>query len=169
MPHNDALHRFNYPIKSHPTLYKGTMFRSRLEARWAAFFDLAEWEWQYEPIDLVGWTPDFYVKFPCSHSECNGYHDLLVEVKPYFTIEQFRGHPCMSYENGYMYDSEVNETRLPADASAAFGINPRVTHWGMCHGAGGIDTTVEDWVSGDVDALWAEAGNIVQWKPTRHR
>lgn len=42
-----------------PTRYSGVQFRSRLEARWAAFFDIAGWRWQYEPIDLAGWIPDF--------------------------------------------------------------------------------------------------------------
>jgi hypothetical protein len=28
-----------YTVKAHPTLYKGTMFRSRLEARYAAYFE----------------------------------------------------------------------------------------------------------------------------------
>ena len=74
---------FGYRIKAHPTLYRGTMFRSRLEARWAAFFDLVGWQWFYEPVDLVGWTPDFLLKLPC---RC-GHHDLLVEVKPVDTIE----------------------------------------------------------------------------------
>jgi hypothetical protein len=46
-------------MKSHPTKYAGTNFRSRLEARWAAFFDLAKWSWEYEPVDDEGWVPDF--------------------------------------------------------------------------------------------------------------
>lgn len=45
--------------KARPTTYAGVNFRSRLEARWAAFFDLAGWRWEYEPVDLVGWSPDF--------------------------------------------------------------------------------------------------------------
>jgi hypothetical protein len=53
-----------------PTLYGGVKFRSRLEARWAAFADLAGWEWEYEPVDLKGWIPDFLFKLPCGHSEC---------------------------------------------------------------------------------------------------
>jgi hypothetical protein len=44
-----------------PTRYNGRQFRSRLEARWAAFFDLMKWNWDYEPIDLNGWIPDFVV------------------------------------------------------------------------------------------------------------
>ena len=35
-----------------PTLYNGIQFRSRLEAKWAAFFDLLGWEYEYEPSRL---------------------------------------------------------------------------------------------------------------------
>lgn len=56
-----------------PTVYKDTLFRSRLEAKWAAFFDLAGWRWEYEPYDLDGWTPDFLI---------HGVHPILCEVKP---------------------------------------------------------------------------------------
>lgn len=61
-------------IKAHPTTYGGVNFRSRLEAKWAAFFDLLDWTWQYEPIDLNGWTPDFSIQ---CHSG-----PIYVEVKP---------------------------------------------------------------------------------------
>ena len=46
-------------MMAHSTRYAGVNFRSRLEAKWAAFFDLAEWRWEYETPDEVGWTPDF--------------------------------------------------------------------------------------------------------------
>ena len=46
-------------MRAHPTKYAGVAFRSRLEARWAAFFDLVGWAWQYEPSDDAGWVPDF--------------------------------------------------------------------------------------------------------------
>lgn len=62
-----------YTGKSHPTRYAGVRFRSRLEARWAAFFDLMAWPWSYEPVDLDGWSPDFAVALPGA---------VLVEVKP---------------------------------------------------------------------------------------
>jgi hypothetical protein len=57
-----------------PTKHKGRQFRSRLEARWATFFDLLGWTYEYEPFDLDGWIPDFAL---------TGGHDLvLVEIKP---------------------------------------------------------------------------------------
>ena len=52
----------DYTIKSIPTVYKGGNYRSRLEARWAAFFDLCEWDYEYEPVDLDGWFPDFRLR-----------------------------------------------------------------------------------------------------------
>ena len=60
-------------MKSIPTIYGGTRFRSRLEARWASFFDLLGWEYEYEPFDLDGWIPDFMLA---------GSTRILVEVKP---------------------------------------------------------------------------------------
>ena len=114
-----------YDIKAHPTNYAGVLFRSRLEARWAAFFDLAGWSWEYEPIDLNGWSPDFRVHWNCDR---DGEHTLLVEVKPYYSLKEFDGHPCRNYDYG---------TGIPADASAAFGINPDATGWTFVHGDGG--------------------------------
>jgi hypothetical protein len=161
-----------YAIKSHPTKYSGVNFRSRLEARWAAFFDLAGWKWEYEPIDLQGWTPDFRVSFPCGHSECSGCHVLLIEVKPYFSIAEFAGHPCLDYRYGAKMPDEMEMNKLyepiatiPADASAAFGQSPSVVWWEMAHGAGGgVYDTLDGWVDGDIDELWKQAGNAVQWR-----
>jgi hypothetical protein len=45
------------------TVYRGIRFRSRAEARWAAFFDLMRWTWHYEPVDLEGYIPDFILDF----------------------------------------------------------------------------------------------------------
>jgi hypothetical protein len=63
-------------MKAIETRYKGYRFRSRLEARWAVFFDALGVSWQYEPEGFVlrdgtHYLPDFYL--PVS--------DLWVEVK----------------------------------------------------------------------------------------
>lgn len=47
-----------------PTTYRSGRFRSRLEARWANFFDLVGWSWVYEPIDCDGYIPDFLIQGP---------------------------------------------------------------------------------------------------------
>jgi len=62
-----------------PTVYAGTRYRSRLEARWAAFFDLAGWHFEYEPCDFKGWIPDF-VLF--------GKKPVYVEVKPVYDFPE---------------------------------------------------------------------------------
>jgi hypothetical protein len=47
------------------TRYKGYRFRSRLEARWAVFFDALGIEWQYEPEGFEAngerYLPDFFL------------------------------------------------------------------------------------------------------------
>lgn len=53
-------------MKAIETKYKGYRFRSRLEARWAVFFDTLgiEWEYEKEGYDLgeAGWyLPDFWL------------------------------------------------------------------------------------------------------------
>lgn len=53
-------------IKPIQTEYRGYKFRSRLEARWAVFFDAAGIKWEYEPQgfeceDGTRYLPDFYL------------------------------------------------------------------------------------------------------------
>lgn len=55
----------NEPIKAIETRYAGCRFRSRLEARWAVFFDHLGIKWEYEPqgFDLSSgyYLPDFFL------------------------------------------------------------------------------------------------------------
>jgi hypothetical protein len=64
-------------IKPIETEYKNYRFRSRLEARWAVFFDAlgVEWEYEKEGFELSNgekYLPDFWIKRP----EC------WIEIKP---------------------------------------------------------------------------------------
>lgn len=96
-----------YKINSKPTIYKGTKYRSRLEARWAAFFDLIGWRYQYEPFDLPGWTPDFII-----YGSEN--RVLFVEVKPVVTKEYAKEYSIKLKNikptvNAIMISSDFNE------------------------------------------------------------
>ena len=67
------------------TKYKGYLFRSRLEARWAVFFDACGVKWEYEPegFDLgegIYYLPDFLLHNVLFRDEDVSY-DLWVEVK----------------------------------------------------------------------------------------
>ena len=70
-------------MKPIETVYNGYRFRSRLEARWAVFFDAASIKYQYEPegfevkidSEIYRYLPDFYLPD----------FNLYVEVKPSLT------------------------------------------------------------------------------------
>jgi hypothetical protein len=74
-------------IAAIPTTYGGQTYRSRLEARWAATFDLLDWQYEYEPVDLDGYIPDFMLLDPSRNGRVG---PTLVEVKPAFTILEMR-------------------------------------------------------------------------------
>lgn len=63
-------------IKAIDTVYRGFKFRSRLEARWAFFFDLCGVEWEYElqgyETPAGRYLPDFYL-----HQ-----YNVFAEIKP---------------------------------------------------------------------------------------
>jgi hypothetical protein len=63
-----------------PTKFDGIEFRSRLEAKWAAMFNLCGIRWEYEPFDGNGYTPDFLIKLRDDT-------EIIVEVKPVANIE----------------------------------------------------------------------------------
>lgn len=73
-----------YTIAAIPTEYNGTTFRSRLEARWAAFFDFCGWRWDYEPNDWNGYIPDFRI----GHT--------YFEVKPAQEFDEIAAYNAMS-------------------------------------------------------------------------
>lgn len=69
-----------YNIAAIPTKYRGRLYRSRLEAKWAAFFTLVGWDFEYEPFDFGDWSPDFLLRFES--------RQFLVEVKPITAFDQ---------------------------------------------------------------------------------
>ena len=69
----------NYNIKPIKTRYKGILFRSKLEARFAYFFDQLRLSWKYETraykLPALGWyLPDFTLS------------NIFVEVKPTYPL-----------------------------------------------------------------------------------
>jgi hypothetical protein len=73
-------------IKAIETKYGGYRFRSRLEARWAVFFDHAglREEWEYEPqgyeiptyLGTLRYLPDFWIDSSAQWAEVKGFLDL---------------------------------------------------------------------------------------------
>ena len=179
-----------------PTLYNGIQFRSRLEAKWAAFFDLLGWEYEYEPFDLNGWTPDFLIKGKPK--------DILVEVKPVTECpedvvdEMWNACPGEHHETENWFSPNYNLLILgcliPAggeDDGLGWEIDELAgvvtASFGMWKGSKRIgyfckDASWDDRISGEdgsfgpnqmevdmdrVAKLWREAGNLTQWKGKR--
>jgi hypothetical protein len=155
-----------------PTLYKGIRYRSRLEAKWGAFFELLELGALYEPFDLKGWIPDFSIG-----------DDLLVEVKPVSgTRDPLFVEATHKIENsGWEKDVQIVSHFWPTGSMGWI----RQPHAGIeaifaaARRRGWIDPrglkTVLNWKEdaafyGDLAAeesmraLWREAGNLVQWR-----
>lgn len=75
-------------LKAIETQYKGYRFRSRLEARWAIFFDAMALPWQYEPegfkVENKFYLPDFRVQTPQNEH-------VWYEVKPEsYNVEDYK-------------------------------------------------------------------------------
>lgn len=74
-------------LKAIETEYKGYRFRSRLEARWAVFFDACGVKWEYEPEgydlgDGMYYLPDFLLHgVTIRHDTYAENCDIYVEVK----------------------------------------------------------------------------------------
>jgi len=83
-------------IKAIETVYNGYRFRSRLEARWAVFFDTLGIEYKYEPegFDLgdgIWYLPDFWL----SKREC------WVEIKGCVSNDEEKQKAYLLANNGY--------------------------------------------------------------------
>lgn len=80
-------------LRAIETEYKGYRFSSRLEARWAVFFDACGVKWEYEPEGFIlpngqQYLPDFLLHdVTFNHAGCTEGNDLYVEVKGRMTEE----------------------------------------------------------------------------------
>ena len=132
--------------------YDGITFKTELLARWAAFFDIAEWEWRLYPHSVGNWQPDYRVNFECGDRLCKSSHTLFVAVLPIYTPERLEHHPAIDFTQ-----TIKDEQGQPiADAGAVFGINPGYTKWMFEHNNGKAWTSVPLWIP-DHTQMWAEA------------
>lgn len=171
-------------MKAYKTVHVDINFRSRLEARWAAFFDELKWPWDYEPLDFSGWIPDFVIygknsmtfvevkpvfKFPAdvaAEIDASGCEDevLICGISP----KVARLHHQVI---GWLRDNE-NKVWSMAPMSKwgnTFGFchdeesfRDRIS--GMNSGFPCGDTLHESFVREELNKLWAKATNKVQWR-----
>lgn len=91
-------------MKAIETVYKGYKFRSRLEARWAVFFDAIGAEWEYEPEGYILNDGTFYLPDFLLHNVYGrGASEIYVEIKGELTEEDLHKIELFSYGNGNGY------------------------------------------------------------------
>ena len=101
-------------IKAIETEYNGYRFRSRLEARWAVFFDAAKIKYEYEPegfelADGTRYLPDFYLPELFTYVEIKPADFCEFECQGddfYIKAEEFEKYAtaCNAFvKAGYMY------------------------------------------------------------------
>lgn len=158
-----------YEIKAIPTTYAGVNFRSRLEARWGAFLDLAGLKWEYEPFDLEGWAPDFLIRTSVG--------PVLAEVKPYDVVDFMKwqvlaGGQCVTipeYEKAFAHARQHQVLLLGSspvfhDIPFPFGLPVSVPR----DASHTYDEIIDALYVDDMERVWREAGNVVQWDATSH-
>lgn len=103
-------------IKAIQTKYKGYRFRSRLEARWAVFFDACGIPWQYETEGFVlkngeAYLPDFYFPNEGLYAEVKADSGDFTKARLFCETTQnqivlLEGLPELKYYDTYTYDDE---------------------------------------------------------------
>lgn len=122
------------------TIYKGCRFRSRLEARWAVFFDAAGIEWKYEPDGysrVVAWDeggqavrstsylPDFWLPATQTWVEVKGSDEALQLDAPKLSEILDFGSPMPGLDESY---SECSKHRT--SGLMLLGDIPNQDKWG---------------------------------------
>lgn len=179
-------------IDAIPTRFLGVDFRSILEARWAAVFQMMGLHWEYEPIELgepdAGFIPDFIVDAPLfAGPGRDPVSPILVEVKPNIVPADYRESIAKIARSGWngaamVLGCVVREREFLQDEDMAeywFGYaHPQVRPFHA-------EPVSHEWfqVGTDIDArgkfmfafggtyslipMWREAGNRVRWSPAR--
>ena len=89
-------------IKAIETVYNGYRFRSRLEARWAVFFDALGVKYEYEKegfdLDGVWYLPDFWLPQVSMWAEVKGGAFTWEEMHKCALLQKGTGYPCLMLE-----------------------------------------------------------------------
>ena len=145
-------------LKAIETSYKGYRFRSRLEARWAVFFDALDvlWEYEKEGYDLgdAGWyLPDFWLPEQECWVEIKGQipnelelHKAGLLAKETNTVYVLSGNPYPDEYKFYQpYYSESNHE---------YGMTPTGEHWIFCFVCGKVSISFANHINTYDGAHW---------------
>ncbi|MES2384515.1 MAG: hypothetical protein V4593_08195 [Pseudomonadota bacterium] len=159
--------------KAIPTTYNGVQYRSILEARWAAFFQLSHINAEYEPEAFAGYIPDFMIR-----TESQALGALVVEIKgslENFDLLKIRRSGwtgdvwCCTGEGPSSvlpFDRRHQDVPRPLWTPGCLVMRTSLnsdTAWLFRWSFDGDEQRVRDWFND----RWKEAGNLVQWRSPR--
>jgi hypothetical protein len=157
--------------KSIETKYKGVLFRSRLEARWAVFFDTLEepWAYEWEPYNLEDfgpYLPDFWLPRQKLWVEIKGEQASDETWWKLGALSQLNPQHRAALLQGVMPLPEVGQSM--SDVVGRELEEDHVREWAWCLiDAAGIDEDGNVEVMGDTPYFWCECpecGSIdLQW------
>ena len=174
--------------KGIPTIgARGIQFRSRIEAQWAYIFETLEWDWEYEPIDLQGYIPDFIIKF-------DGDNEILIEIKGDVNIwkeDVYTPHKDKIIKSGWKgqfgilggaykegsveYWINIGKTFYVIDGGwcqddLVVRKNNKTHKWSVCCDKDSVQETYQyHTIQMEFSKLWVEAKNKVQWKGIQNK
>ncbi len=126
-------------LQAIPTTYAGHRFRSRLEARWALFFDFIGMRWEYEKeafsLDVggerVGFTPDFWLAGIRAWFEVKPAWDAMDEEALERMVGKAVGLARVSEFPVYVSTGGLRESEI-MHVTPKMG-DVRQVYWGRCH------------------------------------
>jgi hypothetical protein len=114
-----------------PTMYKGIQFRSRLEARWAVFFDTLGIEWEYETqgyeIGVSHEPEDGEMLYTYSDGSIGGKWDRPIREKAGLTVVLEKPATGKEYTEWYLPDFWLPELKIWAEVKGVFGDDELLT------------------------------------------
>lgn len=144
-------------IKAIETEYGGVLFRSRLEARWAVFFDALQIEWRYEDEAYTfqewNYLPDFYLPKYGTFVEVKG--DANNVTTEYLYMLGHAGHMLPGVHNSASHGPTTKGLLLLGNVPRADAYE-NVYHLHLSHYKGLI---VQTWSFGRRDA------EVHEWEP----
>lgn len=110
-------------LKAIETAYKGYRFRSRLEARWAVFFDALGLRWEYEPegyeLPSGRYLPDFFVHWSGKKSErlrqygrCGYWVEIKGDPPTSEEVDRLQKVCTGTRHHGYLLWGDVSDARV---------------------------------------------------------
>jgi hypothetical protein len=164
------------------TEFDGVTYRSVLEAKWACTFKLLGLHFEYEPLPLAGFLPDFLVDVSVYAGKGKPrQHPTLVEIKPAWSPRDYQEPISKVARSGWCGPAVILGATVRANETLG-----QPGHWcGYAHpevAERHAEDGSREWfqigwddklkafalgANGDLTAIWKQAGRIVRWLPPR--